>query len=417
MPVGRQSPRSAQTSRLWPSGGMHLWPTGGTSSASSHPRGHLVYAAQGVLSVHTERGTSIVPANRVAWTPAGFTHYHRAHGQTDMRILFLPASLARLAPGHPAVFTVSDLAREALLTLTGPRNFDAAAPGWDRAARSRLRRILVDELRAAPEQPLQLPEPRDDRLRAIAQRLYEHPADNASLAELGRTAGASARTLSRLLHDELGLTFYQWRTQLRDLSRAGPAGRRPRHDQRRLRLRMGEPQQLHRRLRRHHRHHPGPLPNQPGTPPRDHQRHHWAGQPEAAARNRRSSPPDHRRRRARQVEPRTVRTTGRASRPAAARGDAAGEQAAAEERALQGPVAVHAAAAEAGRLARRVQTGHRLPARPTAPATTGRCAGRRGSCGSARAAGPRSAGPPPGRAARAAGRPASGGRPGKNAPA
>lgn len=215
MPVGRQPPRSAQASRRWPSGGMHLWPSGAISSADSHPRGHLVYAAQGALSVHTERGTSIVPANRVAWTPAGFTHYHRAHGQTDMRILFLPAALARLVPGHPVVFTVSDLAREALRTLTGPRNYDDAGPGWDRAAHARLRRILVDELLAAPEQPLQLPEPRDDRLRAIAQRLYEHPADNASLAELGRAAGASARTLSRLLHDELGLTFYQWRTQLR----------------------------------------------------------------------------------------------------------------------------------------------------------------------------------------------------------
>ncbi|MFI6772548.1 AraC family transcriptional regulator [Nocardia sp. NPDC050412] len=174
----------------------------------SHPRGHLVYAARGVLSVHTERGTSIVPANRIAWTPAGFTHYHRAHSDTDMRILFLPASLARLAPEQPAVFMVSDLAREILLTLTGPREFD-------RAALARLRRVLVDELREAHEQPLQLPEPRDDRLRAIAQMLYQRPADNSSLAELGQQIGASARTLSRLFHNELGMTFYQWRTQLR----------------------------------------------------------------------------------------------------------------------------------------------------------------------------------------------------------
>ncbi|WP_433520859.1 AraC family transcriptional regulator [Nocardia pseudovaccinii] len=174
----------------------------------SHPRGHLVYAAHGVLSVHTERGTSIVPANRVAWTPAGFTHYHRAHSHTDMRILFLPASLARLAPDHPAVFTVSDLAREILLTLTGPRE-------RDRAALTRLRRVLVDELHEAHEQPLQLPEPHDDRLQAIAQVLYQQPADNSSLADLGRTIGASARTLSRLFHNELGMTFYQWRTQLR----------------------------------------------------------------------------------------------------------------------------------------------------------------------------------------------------------
>lgn len=194
---------------------MHLWPSGGTSSGHSHSRGHLVYAASGVLSVHTERGTSIVPANRVAWTPAGFTHYHRAHSDTDMRIVFLPASLARLAPGHPAVFLVSDLAREILLTLTGPRGYDRAARDDDRAALARLRRVLVDELREAHEQPLQLPEPHDDRLRALARLLYEQPGDNTALAELGQAVGASARTLSRLFRSELGMTFYQWRTQLR----------------------------------------------------------------------------------------------------------------------------------------------------------------------------------------------------------
>jgi transcriptional regulator GlxA family with amidase domain len=167
-----------------------------------------VYAARGVLSVHTERGTSIVPANRVAWTPGGFTHYHRAHGQTDMRIVFLPPSLARLVPSQPAVFMASDLARELVLTLTGPRDHD-------RAARARLHRVLVDELDEAHEQPLQLPEPRDDRLQAIAEALYENPADNTPLAELGQRIGASARTLSRLFHDELGMTFYEWRTQLR----------------------------------------------------------------------------------------------------------------------------------------------------------------------------------------------------------
>ncbi|WP_433734266.1 AraC family transcriptional regulator [Nocardia sp. CA-129566] len=215
MPVGRQLPRLGGTSQLWPSGGVHRWPSGGTSSVHSHPRGHLVYAARGVLSVHTERGTSIVPANRVAWTPAGCMHYHRAHGQTDMRIVFLPASLARLVPDHPAVFTASDLAREILLTLTGPRNYDRAARDQDRAALARLRRVLVDELHEAHEQHLQLPEPHDDRLQAIAQLLYQNPADNTSLAELGQTIGASARTLSRLLNNELGMTFYEWRTQLR----------------------------------------------------------------------------------------------------------------------------------------------------------------------------------------------------------
>jgi AraC-like DNA-binding protein len=161
-----------------------------------------------VLSVRTEGGTSVVPANRIAWTPAGHTHVHRAHGDTDMRIVFLAPATARLMPGHPAVFTASGLAREALLALT-------TAPDRDRAARARLHRVLVDELREAPEQPLHLPEPRDDRLRALARILSDNPADTTPLAHLGRSVGASGRTLSRLLHDELGMTFHQWRTQLR----------------------------------------------------------------------------------------------------------------------------------------------------------------------------------------------------------
>jgi len=216
MPVARQAgPNAAVQSHVWPSGGRHLWASGETSAVQSHARGHLVYAATGVLAVRTERGTSIVPANRVAWTPARFTHDHRAHGDTDMRIVFVTPSLARLLPAHPAVFLTSDLAREVLLAVTGPHNYDNIGPGYSRSARTRLLRVLVDELHEASEQPLHLPEPRDDRLQAIARMLHETPAENATLAELGKTVGASARTLSRLFHEELGMTFYEWRTQLR----------------------------------------------------------------------------------------------------------------------------------------------------------------------------------------------------------
>lgn len=221
MPVPRQPPRhpgaaAPVTSQIWPSGGRHLWPSGGVSERQSHTRGHLVYAATGVLAVHTWLGTSVVPANRVAWTPAGRPHQHRAHGDTDMRVVFVPQDLARHIPDRPAVFLASGIAREILLALTGPDDpHDEAAPPRSAAARDRLLRVLVDELREAREQPLHLPEPRDDRLRALAGELTEHPADNASLAELGGRVGASSRTLSRLLRDELGMTFYEWRTQLR----------------------------------------------------------------------------------------------------------------------------------------------------------------------------------------------------------
>lgn len=211
MPVSRQ--HALQTRHLWQSGGVHLWPSGGVSRSQSHHRGHLVYAARGVLAVHTEHGTSLVPANRVAWTPAAITHRHRAHGSTDMRIVFVTAALAQLLPARPAVLAVSDLAREALLTLTGPRSYDPEIRDHHREAQERLLLVLLDELQVAPEQPLHLPRPTDPRLRALA-RLTEQ-GSTAPLSELGREIGTSARTLSRLLSDELGVTFYEWRTRIR----------------------------------------------------------------------------------------------------------------------------------------------------------------------------------------------------------
>jgi transcriptional regulator GlxA family with amidase domain len=132
-----------------------------------------------------------------------------------MRIVFLTPLLARLLPDHPAVFLASGLAREVLLALTDPRRDDGRSPASRRSARARLLRVLVDELDEAHEQPLQLPEPRDDRLQAIARLLRNDIHTDTSLADLGKQIGASTRTLSRLFRNELGMTFYEWRTQLR----------------------------------------------------------------------------------------------------------------------------------------------------------------------------------------------------------
>lgn len=50
---------------------------------------------------------------------------------------------------------------------------------------------------------------------SLAALLAADPADQRSLAELGRAVGAAERTLSRLFRAETGLTFPQWRAQLR----------------------------------------------------------------------------------------------------------------------------------------------------------------------------------------------------------
>lgn len=173
-----------------------------------HPLGHLVHAATGVLSLITDDGAWIAPPNRVAWVPAGAEHRHRAHGVTDMRVVYLSAEAATGLPSGPAVLAVSPLAREALLAITTP------VPRSD-VARSHLRAVIVDEVASAPEQPLHLPEPRDDRLRRVVRRVERDLTEPVSLAGLAAWAGVGERTLTRLFRQETGMGYRQWRLQLR----------------------------------------------------------------------------------------------------------------------------------------------------------------------------------------------------------
>jgi AraC-like DNA-binding protein len=173
-----------------------------------HDYAHLAYPATGVLTITAAGGTWVAPANRAAWIPAGFEHYNEVFGTTDARLLVVPGAMAGGLPAQPAVLVVSPLIRELLLALTGPRQLDPAG-------RDRLLQVTVDELVGAPELPLHLPEPRDDRLRAVTDLLRADPANTSTLVELGHVVGASERTLSRLFHTELKMSFRQWRIQLR----------------------------------------------------------------------------------------------------------------------------------------------------------------------------------------------------------
>lgn len=107
---------------------------------------------------------------------------------------------------------MTPLLREALLAVTDERQLQPSR-------RIRLRDVVVDELRDIAEQSpgctLYLPEPADDRLKAVTGLLRADLAAPATLAELGRAVGASERTLSRLFSTELGMSFHQWRALLR----------------------------------------------------------------------------------------------------------------------------------------------------------------------------------------------------------
>ncbi|MFF7994537.1 AraC family transcriptional regulator [Kitasatospora xanthocidica] len=185
-----------------------LLPPGGEIDPHRHDDHQIAYAARGVLAVTTDAGSWVAPGNRAIWIPAGTVHAHQAHGELELHLVGLPAAENPLALDRPTVLAVGPLLRELIVAYT-------RTPEDHGPERARLRAVLLDQLRASPQQPLHLPTATEPVLRAACALLAADPADRRTLAALGRAVGASDRTLSRLFRADLGMTFPQWRTQLR----------------------------------------------------------------------------------------------------------------------------------------------------------------------------------------------------------
>lgn len=175
-----------------------------------HDRDQLVYASQGVMTIRTSEGTWVVPTRRAVWIPAEIPHTIRMSGTVSMRTLYLKPRLSKTLPRACCVVHVSPLLKELILHACRLGSLHGKAR-WQHD----LIGVILHQLEATRVVPLQLPTPSDPRALRIAQLLSDNPADRRNLAELCKAAGASKRTMERIFKDDLGMTFAQWRQQLR----------------------------------------------------------------------------------------------------------------------------------------------------------------------------------------------------------
>ncbi len=191
-------------------GYAHNYASGHETGSHRHPRAQLLFATIGVMRVATETALFTIPPGTGLWVPAGLPHAVRMDGAVQMRALFLRADAATAGPTAPAAIAVSPLLRELILTVCGePVVWDAGGPIRLVAA------LVLHEISRAGTRKLSLPACRDPRSARVAAALVRDPADPRDLHEFTAIAGASVRTLVRLFRAETGMSFQQWRRQLR----------------------------------------------------------------------------------------------------------------------------------------------------------------------------------------------------------
>lgn len=182
----------------------------GETQPHRHAKAQLVYVMSGVITLEAAGGLWTVPPRCALWLPGGVAHRGRACGHIKVGHLYIEPALARSLRDQCGILLVQPLLRELILRL-----MERPPPRPTQGPReARLLRVLLDELEAAPLEPLHLPMPQDRRLRRLAETLLVDPSLRLTIEEWGARVGASSRTLSRLFPRETGLSFVRWRQQL-----------------------------------------------------------------------------------------------------------------------------------------------------------------------------------------------------------
>lgn len=182
-----------------------------SSEPHRHPRGQLLWAAQGVLRVTADDKVWIVPSSHAVWIPGNVFHHVVTETVARTRNLYVDPSI--LVRGQDcAMLLLTPLMREIILTLTSDRLIN------DQAALKRLGLVAIDELQRLEFASSSLPAGQDARLRRLIGHMVRNPDDLRTLPELAKIAGGSPRTIERLFQAETGMSFRQWRSRLRLLS-------------------------------------------------------------------------------------------------------------------------------------------------------------------------------------------------------
>lgn len=179
------------------------------SPRHQHRKAQLLMAMRGVINCEVEDAVWIVPPQCAVWIPSGMPHAVFGSGEVECISLFITPPAVSTLPKACCTITVSDLLRHLLERANAlPELYDVDGPD------GRIVSVILDELAVAPIEDLRLPIPRGTRLQKLTDLLMAAPADRATLGEWASRIGLSERSLSRLLAEELGMSFGRWRRQL-----------------------------------------------------------------------------------------------------------------------------------------------------------------------------------------------------------
>ena len=191
-------------------GGSHTY-DGGEQLVTGwhfHDVHEIEYACRGVVEVKTQAGHYLLPPHQSAWIPAGLQHQTTLHADGRTLAVLLEPRLVPAAGDRVRIIAVSALLREMMLySVRWPISRTESGVEADSFFQA-LGYVVADALE--DERPLNLPVSADPVVTAATDYTRAH-LDRVAVSDVTRAARVSERTLRRVFHTHLGMS---WRSYL-----------------------------------------------------------------------------------------------------------------------------------------------------------------------------------------------------------
>ena len=194
-------------------GGSYLYQGEGLITGwHSHEVHQIEYAVGGVVEVETASAHYLLPPQQAAWIPAGLQHQATMAPDVRTVAVMFDAQMIPTGGDRARILAVSPLIREMMLyALRWPIDRRAGSAHDERISDAFFRTLADLVIEALDhEAPLSLPACEHPIVDAAMTYTKEH-LQSVTAEQVSRAVAVSERTLRRLFHDELGLS---WRTYL-----------------------------------------------------------------------------------------------------------------------------------------------------------------------------------------------------------
>ncbi len=180
------------------------------SQLHTHPTGQLTVPVSGFVGVQYAEGLRAIPFYCAHWTPQGVPHNGAISKGSKSFFINFGHELAGLIPNRVTTFMLNPMTFEMIAHYANCR-----MTGKDSLHEKHIAQVIAEEIAGSKELPGHyVPLPENEKVQQLAIKILQHDGAMISCEAVASELGLSERTLRRLILQETGMSFRDWKFRL-----------------------------------------------------------------------------------------------------------------------------------------------------------------------------------------------------------